>query len=340
MDTPAVVAAPAARARRIEEIDFVKGALVLIMVLYHWINYFIGLQWGGYRYLRFLTPSFIFVTGYLIGHVYLQRYSYDDRRLHARLLWRGFKLLLLFVVLNLAAEYTVGGRLQLRGAPLSWVVQRAEDVFLKGSFLAAFDILVSIAYFLLLTPVILGISKILKLPLWLIGLVAVIVMAAADFRGTSNTILEMLSVAFLGLAAGGSQLALPQRTAVGLVTVLIAYAVYVGATTLWNAPFALQVVGVVLTLLLIYALALYAGTHGLWQRVVVRLGEYSLLSYIVQIAVLQLFVRSLRATPLHGPGLLIPFAATVVAMICVVELCTFARNRSVVVNRAYRLIFA
>jgi peptidoglycan/LPS O-acetylase OafA/YrhL len=337
---PTASAPPSIRTSRIEEIDFVKGALVLIMVLYHWINYFIGIEWGGYRYLRFLTPSFIFVTGYLIGQVYLRRFSWDDRRLHARLLWRGFKLLALFVVLNLAAEYTVGGRLRLRGAPFSWLVATAEDVFVYGSPRAAFDILVSIAYFLMLVPLVLSLSRLLKIPLWPIATVGLIAMALADYAGRSNPILEMLSLAMLGLAAGEAGISGPKRSATALAALLGAYAAYVAATATWNSPFALQIVGVCLNLLLIYTAAIYLGTRGLLQRLVVRLGEYSLLSYIVQIITLQLLVRALRATPLPGMALGVPLVVTVAVVIGVVELCAFARDRSAVVNRAYRLVFA
>src|ERR1700728_1825387 len=87
---------------RIPALDFTKGALVLIMVLYHWINYFIGPDWGYYRYLRFLTPSFIFVTGFMISNVYLAKYDPSDPRLPKRLFTRGFKLLIIFIALNLA----------------------------------------------------------------------------------------------------------------------------------------------------------------------------------------------------------------------------------------------
>lgn len=48
---------------RIPALDFTKGALVLTMVLYHWLNYFVGVTGYYYRYLHFLTPSFIFITG-------------------------------------------------------------------------------------------------------------------------------------------------------------------------------------------------------------------------------------------------------------------------------------
>src|SRR5262249_20409824 len=93
---------------RMTSVDFVKGALVLVMVLYHWLNYFVGLQWGGYRYLRFLTPSFIFITGFIVSYVYLSKYRYDDPLLRLRLWLRGLKLLGVFVVLNILADRTLG----------------------------------------------------------------------------------------------------------------------------------------------------------------------------------------------------------------------------------------
>src|SRR5260370_33099469 len=77
------------------------------MVLYHWINYFIGPQWPYYFYLRFLTPSFIFITGFMISHVYLAKYDSADRRLPNRLFVRGLQLMALFLVLNVARAFIV-----------------------------------------------------------------------------------------------------------------------------------------------------------------------------------------------------------------------------------------
>src|SRR5882724_4767314 len=99
--------ASSSKSQRISALDFTKGALVLIMVLYHWINYFIGNQWEYYRYLRFLTSSFIFVTGFMISNVYLSKYDATDARLPKRLFTRGLKLLAIFLVLNLARTYLV-----------------------------------------------------------------------------------------------------------------------------------------------------------------------------------------------------------------------------------------
>src|ERR1051325_736043 len=65
-------------------IDFTKGTLVLFMVLYHWLNYFVGPQGHYYNYLRFLTPSFIFISGFMISRIQLSRYGFDAWHLSKR----------------------------------------------------------------------------------------------------------------------------------------------------------------------------------------------------------------------------------------------------------------
>ena len=77
------------------------------MVLYHWMNYFIGPQWAYYKYLQFLTPSFIFITGFMISNIYLSKYAAADPRLSKRLFTRGLKLMAIFLVLNLARTFVV-----------------------------------------------------------------------------------------------------------------------------------------------------------------------------------------------------------------------------------------
>src|ERR1700691_3958535 len=72
--------------QRIPALDFTKGALVLVMVLYHWMNYFVMADGSIYKYLRFLTPSFIFITGFLISQVYLSKYQASRSHVPGRLL--------------------------------------------------------------------------------------------------------------------------------------------------------------------------------------------------------------------------------------------------------------
>src|SRR5438552_8878065 len=84
---------------RISALDFTKGALVLFMVLYHWLNYFVATEVDIYRYLRFITPSFIFITGFLISNVLLLKHPIGDLRFPRRLIQRGLKLTGLFILL-------------------------------------------------------------------------------------------------------------------------------------------------------------------------------------------------------------------------------------------------
>src|ERR1039458_3410046 len=59
---------------RIAALDWTKGALILFMVAYHAINYS-AFRPLAFRYLAFLPPSFILITGFLVGQVYAAKYD-------------------------------------------------------------------------------------------------------------------------------------------------------------------------------------------------------------------------------------------------------------------------
>ena len=49
---------------------------MLFMVLYHWLNYFVGTYAVNTMItFKFLTPSFIFITGFMISQIQLRRYE-------------------------------------------------------------------------------------------------------------------------------------------------------------------------------------------------------------------------------------------------------------------------
>ena len=116
---------------RITALDFTKGVLVLFMVLYHWLNYFISPTGDFYRYLRFLTPSFIFITGFLISHVYFTKYGWASSQVSKRLAIRGLKILGVFLILN-------GAIAVLPGSPtdpysLDSVIANLIAIFITGN---------------------------------------------------------------------------------------------------------------------------------------------------------------------------------------------------------------
>ncbi len=138
-------------------IDFTKGMLVLFMVLYHWLNYFVGPQGHYYNYLRFLTPSFIFISGFMISRIHLSRYDNSGSRLSKRLTVRGFKLLALVFLLNALLSFAPA-RFEVRLTALAtflrnicWALIVANPTASAGQKSVAFSMLVPIAYLLILS---------------------------------------------------------------------------------------------------------------------------------------------------------------------------------------------
>ncbi len=325
---------------RNDSLDFVKGMLVLVMVLYHWMNYFVTLDWDAYRYLRFLTPSFIFITGYLVSSVYLSKYPAGDPRLRRRLLERGGKLLLLFTALNILAGMVLGQNGLAGELTAASLVQRVFEVYVLGTGGAIFEILVPIGYFLCLAPVLVLIAKQLGVSLPVAGIVIALAGAVASLAGATNVIAELLVIGMLGLGVGAVPLALLNRGLRYPLALALAYAAYVVAITRWNIIFPLQVVGVCLSLLVLYGLSVALDTQTLVYRRIVLLGQYSLFAYIAQVAALQLFRRIVEVTDLKPEHLLLLFLAALGATILAVDTVKVARSRSRSVDRMYRAVFA
>jgi peptidoglycan/LPS O-acetylase OafA/YrhL len=321
---------------RNDALDFVKGALVLIMVLYHWLNYFTGAGADVYKYLRFLTPSFILITGFLVSHVYLHRFPWDSPQLRYRLMTRGLKLLLLFVVLNAA----IGLAARTDPAVQADWRTRAVSVFVSGDKAASFNILVSIAYFLLLAPLVLWLAKRRAIPLGLFAGVALGAAMLLEGVGRANGHLEMLAIALLGMAAGAGSIARVEALARAPRVLIVAYGVYLAGITAWNVVFPLQVAGVCLSVLLIHATALAWTRTDRLRRWIVTLGQYSLFAYVAQIAALQILRRGVRTIEPTTVALLGTFVTGMVVTIAVVELVAALRGRSATADRMYRAVFA
>jgi peptidoglycan/LPS O-acetylase OafA/YrhL len=335
--------APAAvqqRSSRNDALDFTKGALVLIMVLYHWLNYFVTLQWDVYRYLRFLTPSFILITGFIVSNVYLGKGTSPDRRTYRRLLVRGGKLLLLFTLLNLAIGSVMSRNYNGGDLGVASFARNAYDVYVTGNGRAAFDVLVPISYFLLIAPLLLYASDRFGVSLPGIGVAAVTTALVASATGRTSVNLELLSTAMLGMAIGTVPIGRINELLRRPLPLFVAYALYLIAVARWNVLFPVQVVGVCLSLALIYLAGIRWGSDGTGQRQVIELGKYSLFAYIAQVVLLQLLHRGFQGFNLHGAQSLIAFAAALTLTVAVVQVTSFARSTSSVVDRLYRVVFA
>ena len=344
LDVPVITSSP--KSQRIPALDFTKGTLVLIMVLYHWVNYFIGNQWGYYRYLRFLTPSFIFITGFMISNIYLSKYAVADARLSRRLFTRGLKLMAIFLVLNLSRIFVapllgigVFSRNMLDLGNI-FTVFVSGNLAVTGEKLVSFSILVPISYLLMFSGALMLAYRLYRYTFHLVCAVLLLCIAMLGVAGTGSYNLEFITIGMLGVLTGF----IPTETINHFVRhpymLALAYVGYAIAITIWDVPFPLLIVGVFLSLAVIYLIGASGGESGTTRSEIILLGKYSLFGYISQIAILQILGVGFRHVNLGIAVLGISFFAAFAFTILSVEAINRARARTASIDRLYKTVFA
>jgi len=333
------------KANRIPALDFTKGALVLIMVLYHWINYFYGPHDN--RYLRFLTPSFIFITGFLISNIYMSKYGVSDPQLPKRLLQRGLKLLGVFILLNLTRSLLVHGWSQDQFPSATWSIKSLIDVYITGtgvgggqSKAVAFFILVPISYLLIMSALFMVVAKVYRYTFHVVCFLLLLCIVVMGFQGLQSPNLELLAIGLLGVITGY----LPTKKVNEFVghpyLIAAGYLLYLVAITFWNVAYPLQIIGVYLTLMIIYLVGQHGDQSGRIKACFLLLGKYSLVGYIAQIAILQLLRIGLNSIDSRAVVLGVSFVLAFSLTIASVELLDRMRVKSTAVDRVYKVVFA
>lgn len=328
---------------RIAALDFTKGSLILIMVLYHWLNYFVGPTGYYYIYLRFLPPSFIFISGFLVSHIYLAKYQITDSKLPKRLLTRGAKLLGVFAALNVIIDLLMDGphREQIMLAKLSPHV--LWTTYVMGSFAdgrsVAFFILLPISYLLILSALLCVACRIYRHAFHAAFAVSLVLLLAASVNGVESGNLEFLTTGLFGISTGYLPMHRIQYVLKHPYGLMLAYLGYIVAINFWGVTYPFQVVSVFLTLGLLYWLGTISGELRRIPRIIIRLGKYSLYGYIVQIAILQVMRRGLRLYTSNRWVAEGCFIAAVMFTIAAVEMLDEGRRRSPALNRLYAAVF-
>ena len=247
----------ARKSQRIPALDFTKGSLVLIMVLYHWVNYFIGPQWEYYQYLRFLTPSFIFITGFLVSNIYLSKYAAADSRLSRRLFTRGVKLLAIFIALNLARSLIIpilgtGSLVQNSLDPSNiFIVFVSGNLPITGGKLVSFSILVPISYLLMFSGALVLPYRRYKYTFHAVCVLLLLSILTLRLTSAQSYNLEFVAIGMLGVLTGFVPIEAINHFVRRPYTLAFAYLCYTVAITAWGVPFPLLVVGVCLSLMVI-----------------------------------------------------------------------------------------
>lgn len=325
---------------RIHAIDFTKGVLVLLMVVYHVLNY---LQFGSapHDYIGFLPSSFIMITGFLVAHVYLTAHRLSVPRLGRRLGTRAFKLLLIFTCLNVAAQMIwstnrYGAELSVHGFFRKWF-----SVYITGDARGvAFDVLVAISYTLLLAIPVLSIQAAKPRFLALLAIATFALCATIGACGWSVNNLNLVSAGIIGMWLGTQEQKAVDWVAGSWQFVLVPVALYFCVVAWGPDNYGSQIVITCLALIVLYSIGHRVRSVGWCFRQVCTLGRYSLVSYIVQIFYLQ-GTRSVERLVLGFPisaAFLMTLLISLLTWATVIAL-DYGRSRVRAVDRLYMFVF-
>jgi hypothetical protein len=325
------------RVSRIDALDWTKGVLIIFMVVYHAINYSVHRPIA-FKYLAFLPPSFILITGFLVGQIYATKYDLSSWKPYLRLMVRGGKVLLLFAVFN-ALNFIIMEKNVYHGL---WAfADNADEIFLTGrGRVAIFEVLLPIAYFLLLAPLLLWARA-----RWAGSVVAstVALFAACHLlekNGISWDNLTLLSAGFIGMSLGLIPIESINRFAANLFAVIGLYAGYRICSYWLGERYWVQMFAGTVTLLLIYAIGLRVNLANTFNQQMIRMGNYSLFAYLAQIAALQVFVRVLKEMPREWSVVTCMIVGTTVFLFLLIRGVHAVRRKNRVADGLYKAAFA
>lgn len=321
---------------RIGALDWTKGALVVCMVAYHAINYS-AFRPMAFKALGFLPPSFILIAGFLVGQVYATKYSLDTWKPYARLLVRGLKLLVLFLVLNVT-HCIIIKRDVVDG--LWEFADRAGTIFVSGNNREGiFEVLLPIAYFLILAPGLLWVRSRTKSAITLFAVAIFLLCVVLERGGMTYKNLSLLSAGVIGMACGLVPIESIDRLAAKLLPVVGLYALYRLSSYFLGEIYPIQIFGAATSSLLLYGLALHLDCDSGTGRWVVLLGKYSLAGYLIQIPLIQILVL-FHGKPGHWIGVFAVAMITTALLLLIVQGLNLMRRRNLIVDTVYKAVFA
>lgn len=311
------------------------------MILYHWMNYFVTVGGDVFTYLRFLPPSFIFISGVVIANIYPKKYGFIGSRLYTRLITRGVKLLVLFTLLNVTANIFFTRSYSGPMPGIDGFILEAPIIYGSGNAKAAFGVLVPISYLLFLSAGIFFLGRANRYAIAVICASLFLLVMFLEVYGLSSSNLMLVGIGFLGILVGffpGNKI----DTWVDYFAAIVGlYLGYVLAISIFRVNYLLLAIGVCLSVMLIYLVGVKSVGWGGIRELMILLGKYSLFGYVVQIALLQLLHRGLVNLALDHWSLWVPsfvgaFAATIVA----VKVAQEIRARSHAIDWLYKVTFS
>lgn len=321
---------------RVDAIDFTKGILVICMVIYHSLN-----RYGIFpnRYMQFLTPSFIMITGFIITQIYFPKYWNNMIGAKMKLAIRSLKILLLFTLLNvvgllIASENHYGIAFELEDFFENWI-----NIYLIGSPLAvAFDILVPISYTMLIS-IFIPTHKMVKAYLLTFSAITIFsVCSLMWYYGVSVFNLNLMSAGIIGMALG--LIPIPLINVFGRSWIKFTSLIFIYGICFFSGHnYFTQIFSTILALLIIYSIGVKINLKCLAQKQIILLGQYSLLGYILQIVYLRITFLLLSKWHIDKPNIIITILSITIISYISILLLNFARPRFKQIDRFYKTVF-
>ena len=317
-------------------LDFAKGLLVEVMILFHSLQYFLGVRFVGLNYLAFVTGAFVFLAGSIVTEIYLTRFQTNPRSMLLRLIWRSVKLLVLFSSINIAF------RLFFIHSPQNGVrdlLLAAGEIFGAGSKrIVIFEMLVPIAYTLAAAALIAALAR----TGWLIGALSISAFVLLTIFASQSFNAYFLGLGLLGVAYGllrhyrGSGRAgyiITAVSAAGAAAYFISIAL-MPEDTPW-----IYAAGVVATVETFRSLRLYIALPKWLCFTMEEFGRYSLFAYIAQIGFLRVLLALIGAD-LGAVGYAVgPIIACNIFLLATMVAMSRLRSLSSSFDTFYRTIF-
>jgi uncharacterized membrane protein len=319
-------------------LDFVKGILVIVMVIYHIMNYFSTAGDVEFGYVRFVTGSFIFVSGYIIAVFYEKKLQANRTETSRRLITRGIKLLMVFIILNVLISLTgIGNPYKMYNGTYRFF-SIMPDIFVFGTpQIVSFQILLPISYLLIISPILLMLP-----PYWkYIIIIALIVGMWFISFDHDNVILGLLPFGLIGVVIGTGISSLKKQYVIPNKTIIYCLLVAVCCSLSYmSRNDILYVLSIIILLKLLYDIARKSDLEWSLCSAIIIFGQYSLICYIVQIVFLhglQIIFGHQRVS--FGYELIVIFCITNVFLLIFCKMLSMCRSQFRTVDNFYKFIF-
>jgi hypothetical protein len=326
--------------QREENLDAIRGACVLAMTVHHCINYFPGYSLS---YWRFVSGAFPFLAGFLVTSILVGRanVSSDGDRLGSCLLFRGLKLIVLCIALNIILTFIfpLDGK-----AESNSVLDFIGNVGFYGNYKSvAFSLLIPIGYTIALSGILLLFRMMHLRAVAILGCALFIYCALAEWLTRREYYIPLVSIGVFGMATGyasawiNHNLLNKAQLAIAPWFVMQTVIAVIGK----GEPYLIYCANTVASLLLIGFLVRLAVQRRFAVHYLIVLGQYSLLLYLFQIAALVVLKVQFNKLPI-GSGVAGFWMA--LWLVGSIQLCLAAgtdwyRKRHPFTNRVYRWVF-